>query len=506
MTLSLLLLPAAAVDFNWSVAGPADWSDGANWDQGGAIPGGGGGNHARINNGGIAVLNEDIANLQDIFVGSGAGTSGTLNHTGGTTQLPDTQNGWMFVGNAGGTGTVNQSGGVNTKERLYFGRADGGADSNGTFNLSGNGLVNNGGEVSFGVDGNGSTGTGLFTGNGRIQTGLFQVANGSVNVTDNASVDAAGEFWVGQGGGNTGVLVANSGSLESDSWIAIGRDGSTGTMTLSGTASLNKTGNAESFITLGGLGTGGGGTLNVQDDATITSISNLLIAETGGRNGIVNQSGGTITVVDNTVRTSLNAGGTARPEPSVRVDAGGGGLGEYHLSGGTLNAETVEVGAGTFDMTGGVLAVTAFEGDLVQKGGTLSPGASPGITSIIGNYILQVAGDLFIELNGLTAGTEYDQVSVTGDIDLAGSLILDVGFNPAEGDSFTIIDNQGTAPVTGAFAEGSSIATAGGQFLIDYAGGDGNDVTLTFTAVPEPSTSLLGLAALLAFVGRRRRG
>ncbi|MEJ6578628.1 MAG: PEP-CTERM sorting domain-containing protein [Akkermansiaceae bacterium] len=495
LAVTLLALPASGADHFWNVAGPADWHTPSNWDNG-LIPDGGGGAHARINNGGTAVLNADIANIQDIFVGSGAGTSGTLNHTGGTTQLGGTTNGWMFVGNAGGTGTVNQSGGVQTKERLFYGRADGGTDSTGFFNLSGDGLVNNG-EVHFGVDGSGAIGTGTLADNGRIQTGLFQIANGSVSVTDTASIDAAGEFWVGNGGGNTGSLSMDSGTAESDSWIAIGRDGSDGTLTLSGTATLNKVGNAEHFISLGGVGAGGGGTLNIQDNATLNSVSNIVIAENAGRFGVVNQSGGTVNVLDNILHTTFTA--------SVEVDGSGSGLGEYNLSGGTLNAQTIDVSAGAFNMTGGILSATVFNGNLDQAGGTLSPGASPGNTLINGDWLQQAAGDFLVELNGLIAATEHDQVDVTGTIDLAGGLQISLGFNPEIGDTFTIVDNQGAGAITGTFSQGSTVSANGRDFAIDYLGGDGNDIVLTVVGIPEPSTSLLSLGALLALVGRRRR-
>jgi hypothetical protein len=335
------------------------------------------------------------------------------------------------------------------------------------------------------------------TDDGRIETGLFQLANGTGTIDGNASIDASGEIWVGQAAGATASLDVSSGSLEADSWVAIGRESSTGTLTLRGTASLNKTGNARAFITIGGLGTGGGGTLNVQDSAVITSNSNLIIAETAGRTGVVNQSGGSVTVLDNV--------SVENPGASVIVDGGGSGLGEYNLSGGTLNAETVEVGTGTFNHTGGVLNVTTFNGAL-NAAGTISPGNSPGNTVINGDLNLLAGGDILIGLNGLTAETEHDQVDVVGTVTLAGSLNLAFGFTPTIGDTFLILDNDGVDPITGTFAEGLTASDGPIEVAINYLGGDGNDIVLTVTnVIPEPSTSLLGLGALFALIGRRRR-
>jgi hypothetical protein len=125
--------------------------------------------------------------------------------------------------------------------------------------------------------------------------------------------------------------------------------------------------------------------------------------------------------------------------------------------------------------------------------------------TVTGNYSL-VSGDLLIELDGLVAGTEFDQLLVMGNVSLAGDLTLDLGFAPTLGDMFTIIDNQGVNAVSGTFTQGSSISAGGVSFGIDYGGGDGNDVVLR--VVPEPAgAALMAVAAALgwACAPRRRR-
>jgi hypothetical protein len=70
----------------------------------------------------------------------------------------------------------------------------------------------------------------------------------------------------------------------------------------------------------------------------------------------------------------------------------------------------------------------------------------------------------------------------------------------------TIINNDSTDAVVGMFAQGSSVTSGGDTFSINYAGGDGNDVVLTASAVvPEPSTWVAGALAFAALVYTQRR-
>jgi autotransporter-associated beta strand protein/VCBS repeat-containing protein len=153
--------------------------------------------------------------------------------------------------------------------------------------------------------------------------------------------------------------------------------------------------------------------------------------------------------------------------------------------------------AGTLDGSGTTGAVT------VQAGGTLSPGVNAGILHT-GNAALTTDAQFTIQIGGTAAG-QFDQLQVTGGIDLGGATLsgsLISGFTPTNGDSFTIIDNDGTADaVTGTFAgiaEGGFVGIGGRAFQVTYAGGDGNDVVLT--AVPSPPLTLTGLGPSVTFL------
>lgn len=129
----------------------------------------------------------------------------------------------------------------------------------------------------------------------------------------------------------------------------------------------------------------------------------------------------------------------------------------------------------------------------VAAGGTIAPGHSPGCISS-GDLVL--SGNYEAEIAGNQACSGYDQLKITGTVTLNGRLDTQLlnGFAPATGDSFTLIDNDSTDPVTGIFtglAEGATFTLGRTIFTISYVGGDGNDVTLRAQALPEmPKTGV----------------
>jgi hypothetical protein len=84
----------------------------------------------------------------------------------------------------------------------------------------------------------------------------------------------------------------------------------------------------------------------------------------------------------------------------------------------------------------------------------------------------------------LDAGGPSDQIQVTGTVTL-GNPTLEVTLvsgTPTAGQTFKLIDNDGTDAVSGTFGnlpEGATLIINGYIFTISYHGGDGNDVVLT---------------------------
>jgi len=83
------------------------------------------------------------------------------------------------------------------------------------------------------------------------------------------------------------------------------------------------------------------------------------------------------------------------------------------------------------------------------------------------------------EIDGATAGTQYDQTVVTGNVALGNAtLLIDPSYNPTAGTVFTIVKADGN--ITGTFAglaDGNSVTANGLTFRVNYTN---NAVTLTY--------------------------
>jgi hypothetical protein len=85
-------------------------------------------------------------------------------------------------------------------------------------------------------------------------------------------------------------------------------------------------------------------------------------------------------------------------------------------------------------------------GSLIDNGGLINrglirEGASPGVLTIDGDLVNDAGGVIEIEIAGPTPGSDYDQLIVTGDVQLGGTLkliFLD-GYVPAPGETFQFI-------------------------------------------------------------------
>ena len=150
------------------------------------------------------------------------------------------------------------------------------------------------------------------------------------------------------------------------------------------------------------------------------------------------------------------------------------------VSGSIAGASAVAVNSGgTLGGTGTINgAVTE------QSGGIIDAGTPAGTTGILktGNLTLASGGNFTAVINSSTAGTGYDEVNVTGTVNLAGATLNLSARTAHIGDQIVLINNDGSDPITGTFAglaQGSIVTLSGVFYTISYAGGDGNDVVLT---------------------------
>jgi hypothetical protein len=185
--------------------------------------------------------------------------------------------------------------------------------------------------------------------------------------------------------------------------------------------------------------------------------------------------------------TGGGSGGDAAPGTVVTVSDDQSSTGQFVSTNETLIVDG-KVGA-TVVNTGGVLKGTgAIVGDLtVNTGGIVAPGHSPGCLTMNN---LSLAGTYQAEIGGTDPCSGYDQLKVTGTVNLTNSTLESTLYNyfvPKVGQSYTIIDNDGTADaVTSTFngiAEGGEYTNQGVTYTVTYVGGDGNDVVITVKAV-----------------------
>jgi hypothetical protein len=110
-------------------------------------------------------------------------------------------------------------------------------------------------------------------------------------------------------------------------------------------------------------------------------------------------------------------------------------------------------------------------------------GSSPGKLNS-GNVAWNAGSYFGVQLNGSVPGVTYDQLNVTGTVSINSSsnLYTNLGFTPAQGQVFVIVNNDGTEPVLGTFSglpQGTTFNLGPYPFQISYIGKTGNDITIT---------------------------
>jgi len=183
------------------------------------------------------------------------------------------------------------------------------------------------------------------------------------------------------------------------------------------------------------------------------------------------------------------------------------GNGRMRLGGTNTYSGTTTVGSGVLAVDGsqpqspitvqaarlegsGIVGVVGFTG---SAGTQIAPGSSPGILTCSNfNANALGGGAVEIELNGGLPGSGYDQLNIRGSVNLS-NLVLTASLNSGSvvGQTFRIIDNDGTDAVTNTFTglpQGKKVYLGGELFQISYTGGTGNDVVLTRLITPPPPT------------------
>src|SRR6266704_3406652 len=391
-----------------------------------------------------------------------------------------------------GTGTLIVSG-ANT----YTGAT---AISAGTLQLGATNAVPSG---SAGTVTSGAAGAVVLTAGGNNSSttfsGVMQNGSGIVALTK------TGTGTLTLSGANTysGATTVSAGVLDVQNNTALGA--TAGATTVAGGAALQLDGSGlvvAEPVTLNGTGIAGGGALR-----QVANTNTWSGAITLGSAARVNADAGTLTVSGGITNSGflLTVGGAGNTTISTTAISGTGGLtkdgtGTVTLSANntytgttTVSAETLVVNgsqsSSAVSLNGGTLGGTGTVGAITSmtSGGTVSPGqGGPGILSSGNVNWSSGSPGLLVQLNGTAPGTGYDQLSVTGTVNLGGATLSGtLGFSPTSGTTFTIINNDGSDAVSGTFAglpEGSTVVLSGQTFQISYVGGTGNEVVLTVAA------------------------
>ena len=289
-----------------------------------------------------------------------------------------------------------------------------------------------------------NAGTGaVTTGNGRI------VKNGSGSITFNGVNDIKGSVTLNAGG----ITVGPAGSL----------CGNIADLTVNGgILTLNQpTQTVENLTGVGGTIALGTGHVLTTDPVASTTYSGTITGDGGlTKANALSTSRRTLTLTgDNTYAGgTMVDGGTLLANNTTGIATGSGPVSVQH-NGGSFPG--ILGGNGTIAGT-----VTA------NSGGTIAPGESAGLLTV-GGAVFNSGSTFAVELGGLTAGSEFDQLAVTGSATIDGgtlSLSLINAFPPVLGNTFQILTTTGTLTKNVDFTLDTTLAPApsGTAWQVNY--------------------------------------
>jgi len=151
------------------------------------------------------------------------------------------------------------------------------------------------------------------------------------------------------------------------------------------------------------------------------------------------------------------------------------------LMGGSLSGGAISISGGSLSGSG-VINANVTDNAQVIPGGA----GAAGLLTINGNYTQTAAGALDIELGGANAGSQYDQLAVSGTASLGGTVNVSLinGFQPALGNSFQPLTFTSSV---GNFAYYNGIVL-GDRLILDPAL---NPSKLTLTVQPAVTSATL---------------
>ncbi len=293
-------------------------------------------------------------------------------------------------------------------------------------NLTGAGSFNMSTGAVFRIN----SGTSTLGGNTISGEGTFECISGTLNFSGNDVVVSNATTFRQAGGtiGGSGNLVINGNFI-----FESGTHGGTGTTTIANGANLNFTTSfgktiTRTFVIDGVLTVVGAGTIGITSGGQLINNGTAEIQN----NNTFGNAGGPIINNGNFIRTTQTG--------TVDILSPFTNNGIIEILTGTLSF----ISSLTNSLQGEIKGVgTLSPGNNFTNDGAVSPGASPGVLRVSGNYPQSSDGVLNIEIGGYEL-TNRDSLSVTQQAQLNGTLniIFTNNFTPQIGDVFPFLSYQ----------------------------------------------------------------
>ncbi|MDY0746898.1 hypothetical protein SNE35_20465 [Paucibacter sp. R3-3] len=373
--------------------------------------------------------------------------------------------------------------------------------------------VGGGATLSLGTSGTSGAAPGVITGGTIQMTGAPGKLQGGGTLKD---LTIAGTASI-SGVTLSGVTVAGGLTVQSGSNVSLA-----GPQTINGTLTLGDSGanyarvylNSDSTLAGSGQTVIGSSSLNeIRSDGAATRTLTIAAGHTLrgggsiGADGLVSVENNGKLLIDaspgmmlasaggfqNTGKVSVMAGATLDARSTVFNQTAVSASLDVD---GVLQVQQLNLNAGRLDGSGTVV------GDVVNLGGVIAPGHSPGKLSIVGNLLLGEGSHLLMDVDGDTAGVSYDWLAVSGSVLLDGSLTLVIGNGAHVGDTFSFVTSQADS-ISGTF---DTVSAVGYSLTTSYTA-SGLSVTISgVSPVPEtPSYWMLSLGLVtIGCVVRRR--
>ena len=320
-----------------------------------------------------------------------------------------------------------------------------------------------------------------------LDGGIYNVASGSTLLVSSTGMKLSGTLtgildgplkWTGNFSvantakfnftGATGVNWSSGSLLGGGTLI------NSSTINLSTSGSRYISGTVTKLVNEGTINMPDGGNLYLYDDASIDNQSAGIIDFQS--DAIINYSGsGGFNILNaGLIKKTAGAGISYIYSPVTNsgiIDASSGELEFVDGFGLTNTIAGIIKGSGFIDLP----LPAKFTND-----GTFAPGNSPGVLTVLGTYKSSASSKLSVELNGLTQGTQYDLLAITGSNAIFnGKVDVIMGFDGAIGNQFTIATTTGTIATANLTSPIGNVDYNGFRYTFDVSYPGNNKVMLS---------------------------